>query len=85
VSEPDRPEPDPDARSNPFDNPFFLPVLLFGLGAWFAYDGWLNPGIKAVTFNRWGAVLLLAAATVTGRRAWRERRASRDRRSSGAD
>ena len=47
---------------NPFDNPYFLPLLLFGFSLWFAYDGWFDPTTKSVTFNRVGAPLLLAAA-----------------------
>lgn len=39
-------------------------VILWALVLWFAYDGWLNPDIRAVTFNRVGAVFLAIAAVV---------------------
>ncbi len=65
---------DPEERATPFDNPFFLPVLLLGLGLWFAYDGWLNPEIESIQFNRIGAVVLLCGAAWTGLRALRARR-----------
>jgi hypothetical protein len=62
------------APSTPFDNPFFLPVLLVVFTVWFAYDGWLNPETEWVRFNRYGALVCLALAILTARRAVRERR-----------
>ena len=62
---------------NPFDNPYFFPALLFGCSLWFAYDGWFNPKIEAVTFNRVGAPLLLAAALGWALRARRQVRRER--------
>ncbi len=45
--------------TTPFDNPYFLPGLLV-LGAfWFGYDGWFNPEIESVMFNRYGTVFLV--------------------------
>ncbi len=44
----------------PFDHPWFLPGLLYAFAVWFGYDGWLNPNIKSVTFNRVMAPLWLA-------------------------
>ncbi len=76
MSEPREPEssPEDEPRPTPFDHPFFLPVLLLGLGIWFFYDGWFNPEIKAKMFNKVGAVLLLSGAAISGFRALRERR-----------
>ena len=56
----------------PFDGPYFLPVVLFGLAAWFGYDGWISQDASmqrwwwfnqggAVLFGVWGAWLLYKA------------------------
>jgi len=45
---------DEEETSSPFDHPAFLPVLLWGLAVWFGFDGWFNPKIEAVMFNRYG-------------------------------
>ena len=61
----------------PFDHPWFLPGLLYAFALWFGYDGWLNPNIKSVTFNRVMAPLWLAGAiyyTVQNLRDQRRRR-----------
>ena len=57
-------EEEEEART-PFDNPYFLPVVLLGFALWMGYDGWLNQDfIQAkleegepwkVSFNQWGA------------------------------
>jgi hypothetical protein len=47
-----------DDAGSPFDHPAFLPVLLWGLALWFGYDGWFNENIEAVSFNRYGFVVL---------------------------
>ena len=55
-------EEDEDEASSPFDHPAFLPVLLWGLAAWFGYDGWINQDpdmLEHVTFNRWGFGVLV--------------------------
>jgi len=62
----------------PFDHPLFLPVLLGAGAIWFGYDGWFNPEIKAVMFNRIGFVLLLLGAGYTGYQAKKELEAERD-------
>lgn len=59
--------------STPFDNPFFLPVILAGFTVWFAYDGWFNPEMEWIRFNRYGALVAGAAALYTGFRAFRQR------------
>jgi len=52
--------------STPFDNPYFLPGLLFLLALWFGYDGWFNPEMEWVNFNRYGfGVLMLGAIYFT--------------------
>lgn len=63
----------------PFDHPWFLPGLLYAFTLWFAYDGWLNPNIKAVTFNRIMAPLWLAAAVYYTLQNLRDQRRARER------
>ncbi len=64
----------------PFDGPFFLPVLLLGLAAWFGYDGWLTDDTEMLEkwwwWNRGGAVIFAASSAWTFARALRERRKS---------
>jgi len=72
----------------PFDNPFFLPVLLGGFALWLFYDGFLNNAFIqrnleegdhfAIAFNRWGAPILAAFALWFTFKAFRERRADRE-------
>ena len=56
----------------PFDGPYLLPVVLFGLAMWFGYDGWINEDESlrqwwwfnqggAVLFAAWGAWLFVRA------------------------
>lgn len=71
----DVPEPaseDEDVPSTPFDHPFFLPVLLIGFALWFFYDGWFNPDMEWLKFNRYGFAILAVAATYYTVRAVRE-------------
>jgi hypothetical protein len=51
--------------STPFEKPFFMPVLLILLAGWFGYDGWFNPEIESILFNRvvFGLLLVLGAYT----------------------
>jgi len=77
--ESDRDEEDGPA-STPFDNPFFLPVLLWLFAAWFLYDGWFNAEMEWIKFNRGGFAvsgLLAAYYTVRGLRERREEQARR--------
>jgi len=69
---------DEDEASSPFDHPAFLPVLLWGLAAWFGYDGWFNENIEAVDFNRYGFVALVLAAAYFTYQSVREVRAARE-------
>ena len=54
-----------DGVSTPFEKPFFMPVLLVLLAVWFGYDGWFNPEIESILFNRvvFGLLVLLAIYT----------------------
>jgi hypothetical protein len=52
---------DDEAASSPFDHPAFLPVLVWAMALWFGYDGWFNPEIESVRFNRYGFGFLVAA------------------------
>jgi hypothetical protein len=65
----------------PFDNPFFLPALLIGFAIWFIYDGWFNPDMEWIQFNRVGAAVFSLLAVWFTAKAVRERRA--DSRSKG--
>ena len=67
----------------PFDNPWLLPILLFGFALWFSYDGWLNPKMKFILFNRIGAPILALAALWSLRGALREKRLRRENRKNG--
>ena len=72
-----RPELDDDddeIASTPFDNPFFLPVILLGFCVWFAYDGWFNPDMEWIKFNRVGAGVTLVLGVWFTWKAIRERR-----------
>jgi hypothetical protein len=75
------PEDQDGPASTPFDNPFFLPVLLWLFAAWFFYDGWFNPEMEWVKFNRGGFAvtgILAVYYTVRGLRERREEQAHRD-------
>ncbi len=63
---------DEEVPSTPFDHPFFLPVLLIGFALWFFYDGWFNPDMEWLKFNRYGFAILAVAATYYTVRAVRE-------------
>jgi hypothetical protein len=68
-----------DAPRNPFDNPLFLPVLLFGLALWFGYDGWINQDPKMLehlAFNRYGFGVLAVGFVWSAFRARAELRAA---------
>jgi hypothetical protein len=59
---PDEEEYEEDEPRNPFDNPYFLPVLLLGLSIWFGYDGWFNADAhmqKWRGFNQIGFAVLV--------------------------
>jgi hypothetical protein len=73
----------------PFDNPFFLPVMLWIFAVWFGYDGWLNADEhmlepSTLWFNRIGFPIALLLALWFTRRGLRERRLEREREGNGA-
>ena len=72
-SEPEVPAP------TPFDNPFFLPVLLWLFAAWFFYDGWFNEKMEWIRFNRWGSAFWAILAVYYTVRGLRERREEQGR------
>jgi hypothetical protein len=81
VSEPQQtPGPEPageeEVAPTPFDNPFFLPVILIGFAIWFVYDGWFNPDMEWIKFNRVGAGVTSVAGAYYTWRAIRERRSA---------
>lgn len=71
-----------DEPRNPFDNPYFLPVLLGAFALWCGWDGFISdkfadrPG--TLWFNRVAFAVLGAAAAWLTVRARRETSASRD-------
>ena len=71
-------EDEDDPASTPFDNPFFLPVLLWVFAAWFFYDGWFNPEMEWIKFNRYGFGVCAALAAWYTVRGVRERREERE-------
>ncbi len=68
----------------PFDNPFFLPVLLWIFAVYFGYDGWFNPEMEWIKFNRYGFAVLLVMAIHFTVKAIREKRAEAEHSSSDA-
>ena len=44
-----------EPAATPFDGPYFLPAVLGAFALWFAYDGWFNPDMEWILFNRVGA------------------------------
>jgi hypothetical protein len=56
------PQEEEENASSPFDHPAFLPVILVAVALWFGFDGWFNPEIESVRFNRYGFGFLVGAA-----------------------
>ncbi len=79
----DESEDEDGPASTPFDNPFFLPVLLWVFAVWFFYDGWFNPEMEWIQFNRYGFAVCGVLATWYTVRAVRERR--EEQRRTGSD
>jgi hypothetical protein len=48
--------------STPFDNPWFLPVLLWIFAGWFFWDAWIEPLEEWLRFNRYGFGFLFGLA-----------------------
>ena len=78
---PDEPE-DEEAPRTPFDNPFFLPVMLWLFTAWFGWDAWIVPMEEHLAFNRYGFFVVLVLAVWFTRRGLRERREDKQRSSA---
>ena len=79
---------DDEATETPFDHPLFLPVILLGLTIWFFWDGFVDPMVEHLAFNRGGfAVLALATAWFgyKGLQEMRERSARDAARPDAAD
>jgi hypothetical protein len=89
VTQPDEPrrqagaEDDDEVAPTPFDNPFFLPVILLGFAVWFIYDGWFNPDMEWIKFNRGGAVVTTLLGAYYTWRAVQERRAGKGAEQAG--
>jgi hypothetical protein len=49
-------------------------VLLIGFAIWFIYDGWFNPDMEWIRFNRTGAVITSLLGAWYTWRAVQERR-----------
>jgi hypothetical protein len=78
---------DDDDAASPFDHPAFLPVLLWGLAAWFGYDGWINQDpemLEHVAFNRWGFGILAVLGVYFTIQSVREMRADRETGETGS-
>ena len=69
-------EEEEEYASTPFDNPFFLPVILIAFAIWFIYDGWFNPDMEWIKFNRVGAAITSVLGIYFTVKAVRERRAA---------
>lgn len=72
-------EAESEIAPTPFDNPFFLPVVLLGFAVWCLYDGFFNPETKSVTFNRVMTFVFGLPGLYYAVRAVRERRAKMQR------
>ena len=68
-------EKTPPKRPPP-PSPYLFTLVLFGFGCWFFYDGWFNPEIEAVMFNRIGAPIFFVVAAWDG---WRTRKRLREK------
>ena len=74
-------ESEEEAASTPFENPFFFPVVLWGLALYFGYDIATNAEAfqKYPKFNWGGFAILTVAAIYFTRSAIIEKRAERER------
>ena len=74
-------EGDGGPASTPFDNPFFLPVLLWAFAAWFGYD--IVTDAEAYQdyplFNQGGLGVLSVLASYFTWKAIKEKRANREK------
>jgi len=68
-------EEDEEYAPTPFDNPFFLPVMLLVFCVWFIYDGWFNADMEYIRFNQVGAGVTLVLGVYFTLKAFKERSA----------
>jgi hypothetical protein len=68
------PEPEDAPAKTPFDNPWFLPVMLWLFTVWFGWDAWIVPMEEHLAFNRYGFFVVLALALWFTWKALKERR-----------
>lgn len=68
----------------PFDHPLSFPILIGLFALYFGYDGWFNPKIKSIMFNRWGFVICSIICVWTMRIGLREMRILRERKAKKA-
>jgi hypothetical protein len=59
-----------------------MPVLLLALALWFGYDGWFNPEMEWIKFNRYSFFALMAGAVYT---TYQDIRFVRDQKESEKD
>jgi hypothetical protein len=81
MSEPTPPtsnDEDPGPAKTPFDNPWFLPVMLWLFTAWFGWDAWVVPMEEHLAFNRYGFFVVLALAIWFSWKAVKEQREESD-------
>jgi hypothetical protein len=76
------PEYEDDQPRNPFDNPWFLPLMLGAFALWCGYDGFISDKFadrpNTLWFNRIAFLVLGALAAWLGIRARREVQAGSD-------
>ena len=81
MSEPEKPsegdvEEYEEEPRNPFDNPYFLPILIAGFALWCGWDGFISDKyadrIGTLWINRIAFLVLGAAAAWFGAKARRE-------------
>ncbi len=80
---PEKPSDDEEGPpKTPFDNPYFLPVMLWLFTAWFGWDAWIVPMEDHLAFNRYGFFVVLALALWFTWKAVKEKREEAERGSS---
>jgi hypothetical protein len=70
---------DEELPRTPFDNPFFLPAMLWLFTAWFGWDAWIVPMEEHLAFNRYGFFIVLVLALWFTRKGLHEHREDKER------